>query len=89
VLWFGGLKGGTSIELDTHWIHYGELSLHGTFHGTPLDIHRSFELIRSGVIDTQVLITEERRLDEVEESLLRMIKGEVVKISINPELAAT
>jgi L-iditol 2-dehydrogenase len=84
VLWFGGLKGGTSIELDTHWIHYGELSLHGTFHGTPLDVHRSFELIRSGVIDTQSLISEERPLEEVEESLQRMIQGEVVKVAIKP-----
>jgi L-iditol 2-dehydrogenase len=86
VLWFGGLKGGTTIELDTHWIHYGELSLHGTFHGTPLDVHRSFELIQYGVIDTRALISEERPLEEVEESLLRMIRGEVVKIAINPEL---
>ncbi len=85
VLWFGGLKGGTPIELDTHWIHYGELSLHGTFHGTPLDVHRSFELIRSGVIDTEALISEEQPLEAVEESLLRMIRGEVVKISINPQ----
>ena len=89
VLWFGGLKGGTPIELDTHWIHYGELSLHGTFHGTPLDVHRSFELIRSGVINTQALISDERPLEEVEQSLLRMIRGEVVKISINPELAVS
>ncbi len=86
VLWFGGLKGGTPIELDTHWIHYGELSLHGTFHGTPLDVHRSFELIRSGIINTSALISEERPLEQVEDSLLRMIKGEVVKISINPDL---
>jgi L-iditol 2-dehydrogenase len=84
VLWFGGLKGGTSIELDTHWIHYGELSLHGTFHGTPLDVHRSFELIRSGVINTQALISEEGPLEEVEESLQRMMRGEVVKVAIKP-----
>ncbi len=86
VLWFGGLKGGTNIELDTHWIHYGEISLHGTFHGTPLDVQRSFELIRSGVIDTAALISGERPLEDVEGSLQRMIKGEVVKVSINPEL---
>jgi L-iditol 2-dehydrogenase len=85
VLWFGGLKGGTPIELDTHWIHYGELSLHGTFHGTPLDVLRSFELIRSGVINTQALISEERPLEEVEESLQRMMRGEVVKVAIDPE----
>jgi Zn-dependent alcohol dehydrogenase len=48
-------------------------------------VHRSFELIRSGVIDTEALISEEQPLEAVEESLLRMIRGEVVKISINPQ----
>lgn len=86
VNWFGGLKSGTDIRLDTGWIHYGELSLYGTYHGTPLDVHRSFELIRAGVIDTQALITMEMSLSQVEQALEMMHAGEVIKIVINPEL---
>jgi L-iditol 2-dehydrogenase len=87
VLWFGGLKRDTSIELDTHWIHYGELSLHGTFHGTPLDVHRSFELIASGAVNTQSLLSGELPLEQVEDALKMMIEGRVIKIVINPELS--
>jgi L-iditol 2-dehydrogenase len=87
VEWFGGLKGDKPIELDTRWIHYGELTLHGTFHGTPLDVHRAFELISSGVIDVKSLISDELPLERVEEALKMVIEGEVIKIAINPELA--
>jgi L-iditol 2-dehydrogenase len=85
VLWFGGLKGGTQIELDTHWIHYGELTLHGTFHGTPLDVHKSFELIKHGVIDCKSLISRQAPLAGVENALQQMIAGEVVKVAIIPD----
>ncbi|MGD8849511.1 MAG: zinc-binding dehydrogenase [Anaerolineales bacterium] len=86
VNWFGGLKGGTDIQLDTGWIHYGELTLYGTYHGTPLDVYRSFELLRSGVIDTQSLISAEMPLSQVEDALELMYAGEVIKVVINPEL---
>jgi L-iditol 2-dehydrogenase len=88
VLWFGGLKDGTPIELDTHWIHYGELTLHGVFHGTPLDVHKSFELIKHEVIDTKSLISGQAPLEGVEEALKQMIAGKVVKMAIIPDLAA-
>jgi L-iditol 2-dehydrogenase len=86
VLWFGGLKAGTPIQLDTHRVHYDELTLYGTFHGTPLDVQRAFELIASGVIDTQPLISGEVPLEQVEDALNRMIAGEVIKMAVNPEL---
>ncbi|MFN2149456.1 MAG: zinc-binding dehydrogenase [Anaerolineales bacterium] len=88
VLWFGGLKGGTPIELDTHWIHYGELSLHGTFHGTPLDVHKSFELLKHGVLDTGALISGRAPLEGVEQALQRMSAGEIVKMAIIPDMTA-
>jgi threonine dehydrogenase-like Zn-dependent dehydrogenase len=51
-----------------------------------LDVHRSFELIRSGVIDTAALISDEMSLDQVPEALEMMYAGEVIKIAITPEL---
>ncbi len=88
VQWFGGLKSGETIDLDTHWVHYGELTLYGTFHGTPLDVQRAFELINSGVIDTKSLISGELPLERVEDALKMMIEGEVVKMAIRPDLPA-
>ena len=88
VNWFGGLKVGTTLELDTQWVHYGELTLLGTYHGTPLDVLRSFELIVSGVSDTRSLITRERPLEKREEAFDLMSEGKVIKVAINPDLPA-
>jgi len=84
VLWFGGLPSGTTITLDTVWIHYGELSLYGVYHATPLDVERAFHLIRSGVIDAASLISGELPLEHVEEALQRMMAGTCVKMAIVP-----
>lgn len=86
VLWFGGLKAGTPVNIDTHKVHYGELTLLATFHGTPLDVHNAFELLATGVIQAQPLITEELPLSQVEVALNKMIRGEVVKVAILPGL---
>ncbi len=88
VLWFGGLKPGTQIELDTIWIHYGELALHGVFHATPLDVRRAFDLITSKVIDTEVLISGELPLENLKEAFQGMIEGRYVKMAIRPDLPA-
>jgi L-iditol 2-dehydrogenase len=87
VEWFGGLKIGTAIELDTSRIHYGELTLHGTFHGTIQDVRDAYELLVSGVIDTQPLISDEMPLEKVEEALKMVLNGQVIKIAINPDLS--
>lgn len=87
VQWFGGLKAGTCIELDTHDVHYGELTLYGVYHCTPLDVHRAFELIASGVIDTQPLISGELPLEQVEDALKMVMEGKAIKMAINPELS--
>jgi len=88
VNWFGGLKIGATLELDTQWVHYGELTLLGTYHGTPLDVLRSFELIVSGVIDTRSLISREMPLEKLEEAFDLMSEGKVIKVVINPDLPA-
>ena len=87
VEFFGGLKENTPVELDTYRIHYGELTLHGTFHSTPLDVQRAFDLIVSGVVDTLSLISDESPLEKVEEALQRMDTREVIKIAIKPDLS--
>ena len=88
VLWFGGLKAGTSIELDTTWIHYGELSLFGVFHTTPADVYSAFQLIMHQVINTDFLLSGEMPLEKTEDALTMMAKGECVKMVINPDLQA-
>jgi L-iditol 2-dehydrogenase len=84
LLWFSGLPGGTTIDLDTHKVHYGEAALYSTYHCTPQDVQRAFQLIASGVIDTNPLISGELPLEKVEEALQAMAAGECVKMAIIP-----
>jgi L-iditol 2-dehydrogenase len=84
VIWFGGLPGGTSISLDAHKIHYGELTLLGTHGGTPEDALRAFELLTSGVINSRDLLSDEVGLGQVQHALDRMARGEVIKVVIDP-----
>jgi L-iditol 2-dehydrogenase len=86
VEFFGGLEGHTSFELDSHRMHYEELTLYAAFHGTPLDAQHAYQLIVSGAVDVQSLISDELPLENVEQALLRMATGEAIKIAINPEL---
>jgi L-iditol 2-dehydrogenase len=84
VLWFGGLPGGTSVELDAARLHYGAINLLNTHGGTFEDAREAFELITSGVIDTKPLFSTEMPLEKLEDALHMMIAGEVVKVIIKP-----
>jgi L-iditol 2-dehydrogenase len=86
VEFFGGLKGDVPLQVDPAWIHYGELSLYGTFHGTPVDAQRAWDLIATNTVDTASLISGEMPLERVVDALGRMERGEVIKIAIRPDL---
>ena len=86
VLWFGGLPGGTMLDVDTFKMHYGEITAIGVFHSTPLDVYTAYQLICSGVIDTKSLVTKEMPLERLEEALKAMMDGSVVKVAIKPEM---
>jgi L-iditol 2-dehydrogenase len=86
VLWFGGLPGGTKVEIDAARVHYGEIDLLNMHGGTVEDSCEAFDLIVSGAIKAAPLLNGELPLGQVELALNRMIAGEVVKMVINPEM---
>jgi len=86
VLWFGGLPGGTRVTLDAARVHYGEITLLGIHGGTARDAREAFSLITSRTVDVQALLSGELPLEQVEVGLKQMLAGEVIKLSINPEL---
>jgi L-iditol 2-dehydrogenase len=88
VLWFGGLPAGTRIELAVGRIHYGEITLFNMHGGTALEAREAFDLITSGAVNVQALLSGELPLEQVEHGLQRMMAGEVIKLAINPRLAA-
>jgi L-iditol 2-dehydrogenase len=86
VLWFGGLPGGTKVEIDAARVHYGEIDLFNMHGGTMEDAREAFELIVSGAVKVAPLLNGELPLEQVELALKKMIAGEVVKLVIVPGL---
>ena len=85
VLEFGGCPPGTEITVDTEQLHYGEITVHGAFHATPLHFKKALNLIASGTIDVKPLITKKIGLEEIAEAfkILSTTKNEI-KIAVIP-----
>lgn len=84
VLWFGGCKGGTSVELDTRRVHYDEIRLQGVFHFTPEAVAEACRLLASGELDPAPLLDGSVPLDDLGDALDRVARGEVVKLAVLP-----
>ena len=84
VVFFGGCAPGTTIRLDTRRTHYEELTLLGAFHHTPALIRLAVELMASGALVPDGLISHRMPLDEVREALELMARGEAMKVLVEP-----
>jgi L-iditol 2-dehydrogenase len=84
VIFFGGCAPGTTVALDTRRVHYEELTLVGAFHHTPEVIRRAVELLDSGAVNPDGLLTHRMRLGDVPEALELMARGAALKILIQP-----
>ena len=47
---FGGCATGTEVHLDTHLLHYSELTLKASFHHTPALMRKALEVVSRGYI---------------------------------------
>ena len=62
---FGGCAAGSTAEVDTHRIHYDEISLFGVFHHRPNYVRQAIELLSNGAVPSALLIDREISLDDV------------------------
>lgn len=83
-LLFGGCAPGTTMTIDTHRLHYSEISVRGVYHYRPEEFSRALEMLAGGAIDPQVLLTQELPLAETEAGLRAMIDKEAIKVVIRP-----
>ena len=81
---FGGCKGGTTINIDTRRLHYDELKVIGVFHHTPQYFRQAFDLIASGQIDVEQLITHVMPLSQTEKALQTLASGDAIKVLLKP-----
>lgn len=81
-LLFGGCAPGTSVELDTHHVHYSELTVKGVYHHRPATVHRALEMLRDNSFESVHLLSGVRPIEEVEQALRAMIDKRALKVVI-------
>jgi threonine dehydrogenase-like Zn-dependent dehydrogenase len=80
---FGGPPAGQTIAVDPRWLHYGEITLTGTFAASPVAFRECLDLLIRDEIDVAGLISDRFTLDNFLDAVERaknqtMIRGIVV-----------
>ena len=81
---FGGCPRDTTIKVNTEQLHYSQLTLKGVFHNTPHFVREALSLIASRKIPFDLLITQKRALQDLEQVLCDMRERKVVKVAMLP-----
>ena len=84
VHFFGGCKSGSTVTFDTTKMHYGDIKLMSVFHHTPKYFRQALDLIASGKIEVEKLITDTLPLEKVEYAMEQHISGDAIKFLIKP-----
>lgn len=84
VHFFGGCKSGSTVTFDTTRMHYGDIRLMSVFHHTPKYFREALDLISSGKVEVEKLITDTLPLEKVEYAMEQHIAGNAIKYVIKP-----
>jgi len=80
---FGGCAPGTSIPLDTHRLHYSELTVKGVYHHRPETVRRALEMLSDPSFPADVLLSETAPIEKTEDALRSMIDKRALKVVIS------
>jgi L-iditol 2-dehydrogenase len=75
VNFFGGCPAGTTVTLDTTFIHYADLTLLASFHHTPRAFRQALGFIEAGVIHAGDFVDGECPLTQLPELFQKMAAG--------------
>lgn len=81
-LLFGGCAPGTRVELDTHHVHYSEITVKGAYHHRPTTVRRALNILSDEAFETEPLLSAVRPIEEVEQALRAMIDKQALKVVI-------
>ncbi|PLX86092.1 MAG: zinc-binding alcohol dehydrogenase [Desulfuromonas sp.] len=76
---FGGPPAGQPITVDPRWLHYEEIVLTGSFAATPDDFRKTVEMIASGEIEVEDLISDRFTLDSMLDAVERAKNQEMIR----------
>ena len=81
---FGGCPSGTQVSLETRPLHYGELTIKGVFHHTPLFFQQALELIAGRFIDVEALVTACVPLSHILDVFELLLQKQGIKYALIP-----
>ena len=84
VHFFGGCKSGSTVTFDATKMHYGDMKMMSVFHHTPKYFREALNLIASGQMEVEKLITDKLELKDVEYAMQEHIAGRAIKFLITP-----
>jgi L-iditol 2-dehydrogenase len=84
ILFFAVPKPEETIPVDFNYFWRNDISFQTTYGAAPLDNKQSMELIRSGRVQVDDLITHRLSLDDIAEGFNLAVKGDCLKVLIKP-----
>jgi L-iditol 2-dehydrogenase len=79
---FGGCPPGTSIPLDTHLLHYGEITIKGVYHHRPETFRAAIGLLADPAFKADLLLYGALPIDGIVDALQSMARKEALKVVI-------
>lgn len=77
-------KGDSELTIDSRTVHYGELRLVGSSDSTPEHVTTAVELIASGKVPSDRIVSHVLPLDRVHEAFALMEAGEALRVVLKP-----
>lgn len=84
VILFGGCPPGTTVSLDTYRLHYDQVQVFSPFHFTPKAVRQAQEMLASGKIPTQHLISGSYPLSQLPHAFDLLQQGQGIKYAVIP-----
>lgn len=84
IVFFGGVPKGSTVELDTNYIHYNNLWIYGHFGANSIQVQRAFELAVSPNFPAEKFITHILPLKDINKGINLTKSGEAIKVVLHP-----
>jgi len=84
VILFGGTYPPVNVEIDPNIIHYGEVTVTGSYDHTPAQVERALRLLAKGAIRVEKLISDTFRLAQLKEGFELVESGDALKVNVKP-----
>ena len=79
---FGGCSPGSTISLDTHLVHYSELTIKGVYHHRPETIRQALNMLTNPELKANLLLSTEMAIEQTEAAIRSMIDKKSLKVII-------